>query len=93
MNAIKDIRTRLSLTQSGLAAALEMTQGNVALYERGQTVPPKVAIRLIEVAMGHGLTISLDHVYGIKSLPELAHTSSSRSCAAPVSDVQGVASA
>lgn len=90
MNAIKDIRTGLSMTQSELARALDMTQGNVALYERGQTVPPKVAIRLMEFSRDKGLLISLNHVYGLESLPELALPSAARSCAAIDSAAQGV---
>lgn len=82
MNAIKDIRTRLSLTQTGLAEVLGMTQGNVALYERGQTVPPNVAIRLLDVCRDHGLTLSLDHVYRLKPMPEQVFPSAVRSCAA-----------
>ena len=35
------------LTQAELAKALEMSQGNVAFYERGQTVPPHVAPPLL----------------------------------------------
>lgn len=69
MNAIRPIRERLKLTQQALADALGCTQGNVGHYERGQTLPPDVAKRLIEVAAQKGLRIGYDHVYGAIPLP------------------------
>lgn len=69
MNAIRPIRERLKLTQQALADALGCTQGNVGHYERGQTIPPDVAKRLIEVAAKKGLRIGYDHVYGAVALP------------------------
>lgn len=64
MNPIKSIRARLSLTQAELAKALEMSQGNVAFYERGQTVPPHVARRLILFARARGCDLGYEDVYG-----------------------------
>lgn len=64
MNPIKSIRSRLSLTQAELANALEMSQGNVAFYERGQTVPPHVARRLILFARGRGCDVGYEDIYG-----------------------------
>lgn len=64
MNPIKSIRARLSLTQAELAKALEMSQGNVAFYERGQTVPPHVARRLILFARGLGCDVGYEDIYG-----------------------------
>lgn len=64
MNSIKSIRARLSLTQAELAKALEMSQGNVAFYERGQTVPPHVARRLILFARGLGCDVGYEDIYG-----------------------------
>lgn len=63
MNNIRDIRLRLRLTQSALAEGLEVTQGNVSLYEKGQTVPPDVARRLITFAATRGLALTFDDVY------------------------------
>lgn len=74
MNALKAIRARLEVTQSEIADALEVTQGNVSFYERGQTIPPDVASRLISFAASKGLPIGFDHVYGAKELPELIGT-------------------
>lgn len=70
MNAFKSIRGRLALSQTELAKALGMTQGNVHFIEaRGQAVKPDVAAKLIEVAKSRGLEISYDHVYGAAELP------------------------
>lgn len=74
MNAIKPIRDRLGLTQAAFAEGIGMTQGNVGHYERGQTVPPVVASRVIDFAAGHGLLIGFDHVYGRLELPAQAPT-------------------
>lgn len=64
MNRIKAIRERLGLTQAELALALGKTQGNVGFYERGQTVPPDVARRLISFAHVSGVQITYEDVYG-----------------------------
>ena len=69
MSAIQTIRRRLDLTQAALAEAIGVTQGNVSFYERGQTVPPGVAAKLIEFAGSKGLPIGFDHIYGAKELP------------------------
>lgn len=69
MSTIKTIRSRLSLTQRGLADLLGCSQGNVANYEGGQTVPPAAASKLIEIAASRGLKITFDHVYGAAELP------------------------
>lgn len=69
MNNLKVIRSRLGITQQELAADVGCTQGNVANYERGQTVPPEMAAKIIAVALRRGLTITYDHVYGGATLP------------------------
>lgn len=70
MNAIRTIRERLRMTQQALADELGCTQGNVGHYERGQTVPPDVARRLIGVSAQRGLCIGFDHVYGAAEIPQ-----------------------
>ncbi|MFC6520104.1 helix-turn-helix domain-containing protein [Undibacterium arcticum] len=50
MNQFQIIRERLGVTQAAIADAIGVTQGNVSHYEKGQTVPPDVARRLIEYA-------------------------------------------
>jgi putative transcriptional regulator len=64
MNPVKAIRERLGLTQSALAAAMGCTQGNVGHYERGQTVPPDAAKKLIALAKAKGETVTYEDIYG-----------------------------
>ncbi len=65
MSTIKTIRTRLGLTQAALAQGIGCTQGNVGHYEnKGQTVPPEVARRLIAFAATLGVEITFDEIYG-----------------------------
>lgn len=70
MNAIKAIRERLGLTQAAFAEGIGCTQGNVGHYERGQTVLPAVAGRVIAFAASKGLEITFDHIYGAATLAE-----------------------
>lgn len=63
MNAFRSIRNRLGLTQVEMAGGIGVSQGNVSLYESGQTVPPKVAERLIEFAKTLGNVVTYDEVY------------------------------
>lgn len=72
MNAIRAIRERLGLTQSALAKALGKSQGNVHHYERGQTMPPAVAARLIAVAQSMGHAVTYDEIYAVRVQPEQA---------------------
>jgi putative transcriptional regulator len=73
VNAIKSIRIRLGLTQAALAEAIGCTQGNVGHYEnKGQTVPPEVARRLIAHAASLGMPLSFDDVYGPSPQPSQA---------------------
>ena len=63
MNSIQSIRKQLGLTQAALAAGIGVTQGNVSHYEKGQTVPPDVAARLIVFAARLGLPLTYDDIY------------------------------
>lgn len=69
MSTIKSIRERLGVTQSELALGIGCTQGNVGHYSRGQVIPPERALRLISFAKARGLSLTLDHVYGLTPLP------------------------
>ena len=64
MNRIKSIRERLQITQTELAAGIGRSQGNVAFYERGQTVPPDVAKSLIVFARERGHEVTYTDIYG-----------------------------
>ena len=77
MQNLKSIREHLGLTQQAIADGLGCTQGNIGHYEKGQTIPPTVAKRLIDFAASHGLEITFDHIYSDKPLPELTQPSTS----------------
>lgn len=64
MNNIRLIRDRLGITQATLAEALGCTQGNVSLYEQGQTVLPEAAKRMISYAKTLGHDVTFDDIYG-----------------------------
>lgn len=63
INTVRSIRERLGVTQAALAAGIGVTQGNVSLYERGQTIPPRVAGALIQFAASRGVQITFDDIY------------------------------
>ncbi len=64
-NKVRDLRTRLGLTQQQFAEAMGMTQGNVGHYEnKNQTVPPDVARRMIQEAASRGHIIGYEDIYG-----------------------------
>lgn len=72
MQTIAHIRSRLGLTQAALAAGIGVTQGNVSHYERGQTVPPDVAARLIDFAATLGVSLTFDDIYRTPKEPSNA---------------------
>ena len=74
MHKLKQIRHLLGVTQKEMAASIGCNQSNVANYECGQSVPVPAAQMLISFAARKGLAISLDHVYGMNPLPEIAAT-------------------
>ncbi|WP_103018128.1 helix-turn-helix domain-containing protein [Alicycliphilus denitrificans] len=69
MHNLKSIRERLAVTQQALAQGLGCTQSNVANYERGQTLPPDMARKVIDFAATFGVSLSFDHIYGSLPLP------------------------
>ena len=71
MRPLQIIRSRLGVSQVELADKLGCRQSNVSYYERGQTIPPSVAKRLIEYAHERGLALTYDHVYGAAEVPYL----------------------
>lgn len=68
MHNVKSIRERLALTQGQLAQGLGCTQGNVSFYERGQSLPPESARKLISFAATLGYTVTFDDIYGAPEL-------------------------
>jgi len=69
MSILKTIRSRLAMTQQELADEVGCTQGNIANYERGQTIPPEMAAKIIAVGARRGLKLTYDHIYGDATLP------------------------
>ena len=63
MNSLFRIRKLLGVTQAELALHLGVSQGNVSFYERGQTVPPAIAKKLIDYAATLGHAVTFDDVY------------------------------
>lgn len=63
MNAVQSIRKRLGMTQAELAVGLGVSQGSVSFYENGQTVPPPIAAKLIDLAKSKGHVVTFDDVY------------------------------
>jgi transcriptional regulator with XRE-family HTH domain len=85
MNGIKAIRTQLGLSQTEFGEALGMTQGNVSLYEvADQTVTPKVANRIIQLAAAKGFHCTFNDVYS--ESPKLKKSRAS-AAGGPVPDV------
>ena len=76
MSNFKSIRERLGVTQLVLAAGMGCTQGNVSFYEKGQTIPPDAAKRLIEFAATQGHAITFNDIYGdeMAEPPRVAET-------------------
>lgn len=72
MNNLKPIRLRLGMTQRAMGDAIGCTQSNVGHYEKGQTLLPGMARKVIDAAAERGLTIGFDHVYGVEPLPQFA---------------------
>jgi putative transcriptional regulator len=64
MNKFSQIRAQLGITQSAMADALGMSQGNISNYENGQTIPPAVADKLIKYAATYGVELTYDLIYG-----------------------------
>ena len=64
------------MTQQCLAHGIGCTQGNVGHYEKGQTIPPEAAKRLLQFAKARGVALTLDQIYGlaplVEALPERA---------------------
>ena len=69
MNRVKAIRKCLGVTQHQLGRALGMSQGNVGYLERGQTLMPDAAAKLIAYAARLGVTLSYDQIYGDAPIP------------------------
>lgn len=72
MSSMRSIRVLLRVSQAELGDALGVTQSNVSFYEKGQSVRPEIAERLIAFARKRGVNLSYDQVYGAAPLPKPA---------------------
>lgn len=70
----KQLRQRLGMTQAELGEALGMSQMNVSLYERGQSLRPEVAKQLIDLAASRGVQIDFNVIYGATAWNEAGST-------------------
>lgn len=69
MSTFKSIRERLGVTQAAMAIGLGCSQGNISFYEKGQTIPPDAAKRLITYAKTLGHDITFESIYGTPEVP------------------------
>lgn len=69
MSRFLDIRRVLCLTQEEMAEIIGCTQSNISFLDRGQSISPSAAQRLIDAARGLGVKLTFDHVYGHAKLP------------------------
>lgn len=69
MHRFKAIRQLLSVTQEQMAAGLSATQTQISYLDRGATVTPDTARRLIAYAATLGVRLSFDQIYGTAQLP------------------------
>ena len=63
------IRQRLQASREDFAAALAIPLERLEQIERGTPLAPQTILRLMQYAKDHGLTLTLDQVYGTKPLP------------------------
>ena len=72
MHPMKRIRLRLGCSQDEIGHGMGCSRVNISYYERGQTIPPDAARRLIAFAAKHGLALDFNHIYdGDRELPML----------------------
>jgi transcriptional regulator with XRE-family HTH domain len=63
MSRFLEIRNLLGMTQIEMAEVLGCVQSNVSFLDRGQTITPEVASRLVDAARALGLGLTFDHIY------------------------------
>jgi putative transcriptional regulator len=69
MSRFHQIRRLLGLSQIEMAEVLGCVQSNVSFLDRGQTITPDAAAKIIAAAKAMGVALSYDHVYGTAPLP------------------------
>ena len=76
MSRFLDIRNLLALTQVEMAEAIGCSMSNVSFLDRGQTITPTIARRLVSAAAELGVELTFDHLYGTEPLPPRAERGS-----------------
>lgn len=69
MSRFLEIRSLLGMTQQEMAEVLGCSQSNVSFLDRGQTITPELAAKLVDAAKALGVPLSFDHVYRDQPLP------------------------
>lgn len=72
MSRFLEIRNLLGMTQLEMAEVLGCGQSNVSFLDRGQTVTPEAARRLIDAAHALHISLTFEMVYGAAPLPRKA---------------------
>lgn len=69
MSRFLEIRSILGMTQQEMAEVLGCVQSNVSFLDRGQTITPDVAGKLIDAARALGVALTFDHIYRDETPP------------------------
>lgn len=69
MSRFLEIRNLLGLTQQEMSEVLGCVQSNVSFLDRGQTITPDVARKLIEAGHAMQVELSFECIYGNAPLP------------------------
>ena len=73
MSRFLEIRSLLGMTQLEMAEVLGCVQSNVSFLDRGQTITPEIAAKLIAASRAMGVQLTFDHIYGGDALPTALH--------------------
>jgi putative transcriptional regulator len=69
MSRFSDIRALLGMTQQEMAEVLGCVPSNVSFLDRGQTITPAVANKLVHAAAALGVALTFNEIYGTGPLP------------------------
>lgn len=69
MSRFLEIRRVLGLTQTEMADVLGCGQANVSFLDRGQTITPDSARKILDAAAALGVRLTWEHIFGAAVLP------------------------
>lgn len=75
MSRFLEIRNLLGMTQLEMSEVLGCVQSNVSFLDRGQTITPEIAAKLIAASRAMDVHLTFDHIYGGVALPAPVHRS------------------